>query len=129
MKVKYEFVNETVEVEVDEQWATVIAELDRRDYNNDKKETRRHTTLDNGFDDGEWLAVEDKGLTALFEDTEQLDRLASAMAHLNEKQRDLVRAVYFDGVSVNEYAAKEGVDHSAISHRLQTIHNKIKRYF
>ena len=37
MKVKYEFVNETVEVEVDEQWATVIAELDRRDYNNNKK--------------------------------------------------------------------------------------------
>ncbi len=129
MKVKYEFVNETVEVEVDKQWATVIAELDRRDYNNDKKETRRHTTLDNGFDDGEWLAVEDKGLTALFEDTEQLDRLASAMTHLNEKQRELVKAIFFDGVKASEYADFKGISKAAVSQQLSTVRKKIKKYF
>ena len=43
MKTKYEFVNgEVVEIEVSEEWAEVLAELDRQEYNNDKKETRRH---------------------------------------------------------------------------------------
>ena len=129
MKIKYEFVNETVEVEVDEQWATVIAELDRRDYNNDKKETRRHTTLDNGNDDGEWLAVEDDGIQSLFEDTEQLDRLASAITHLNEKQRNLVQAIYFDGIKASEYADLKGISKAAVSQQLSTIRKKIKKYF
>lgn len=129
MKIKYEFVNETVEVEVDEQWATVIAELDRHDYNNDKKETRRHTTLDNGFDDGEWLAVEEDGILSLFEDTEQLDRLASAMTHLNEKQCELVQAIFYDGVKPSEYARLTGVTKGAISHQIETIRKKLKKFF
>ena len=33
----------------------------------------------------------------------------------------MVRAIYFENVSVNDYAARMGVTQSAISHRLQTV--------
>ena len=46
MKIKYEFVTgETVEVEVDDSIGKVMVELDRIEYNNDHKETRRHCSL------------------------------------------------------------------------------------
>ena len=46
MKVKYQFVNETVEIEVDKDWSAVITELDRKECNNNKTETRRHCSFD-----------------------------------------------------------------------------------
>ena len=38
MKIKYEFVDGDVELEVSDEWASVLAELDRLERNNDKKE-------------------------------------------------------------------------------------------
>ena len=45
MKIKYEFATETVEIEVSEEWANILIDLDRQEYNN-HKETRRHCSLD-----------------------------------------------------------------------------------
>ena len=42
MKIEYKFVTGTVEVEVPDEWETVLVDLDRQEYNNDHKETRRH---------------------------------------------------------------------------------------
>lgn len=65
MKIKYEFATETVEIEVSEDWGDVLVDLNRQEYNNNHKETRRHTTLNNGYDDGDWLAVEDENLASI----------------------------------------------------------------
>ena len=46
MKIKYEFVDGDVELEVSDEWASVLAELDRLERNNDKKEKRRHYSLE-----------------------------------------------------------------------------------
>ena len=116
MKIKYEFVDGDVELEVSDEWASVLAELDRLERNNDKKEKRRH------------YSVEDKGISALFEGLGDAERLNEALTHLSSKQQALIRAIYFEGVTVNEYAKKEGVDHSAISHRLRTIYKKLKKF-
>lgn len=45
MKIKYEFANETVEIEVDEEWGNLLIDLNRQEYNNDHAETRRHCSL------------------------------------------------------------------------------------
>ncbi len=39
----------------------------------------------------------------------------------------MVQAIYFENVSVNDYAARMGVTQSAISHRLQTVKKKLKK--
>ncbi len=128
MKVNYKFANETVEIEVDEDWGNILIDLDRQEYNVNHKETRRHTTLDNENEDGEWLAVEDAEIAAFFAGESDEERLHSAISQLNPKQQELIRVIYFDGISVNDYATSEGVDQSAISHRLRTIYKKIKKF-
>ena len=47
MKITYKFVTgEVAEVEVSEEIGAVIVDLDRQEYNNDHKETRRHYSLE-----------------------------------------------------------------------------------
>ena len=41
MKIKYEFANEAVEIEVDEKWATLVLELDREEYNDNHQRPAR----------------------------------------------------------------------------------------
>ena len=128
MKIKYEFADGNVELEVSDEWASVLAELDRQERNNDKKEKRRHYSLEACTYEGEDFAEEDKNIAALFEGLNEVEKLSEAISHLSSKQQALIKAIYFERVTVNEYAKKEGVDHSAISHRLRTIYKKLKKF-
>jgi len=48
---------------------------------------------------------------------------------LKEKQAELLIAIVLDGVSVTEYADREGVSVSAISHRLDTAKKNFKKIY
>ena len=127
MKIRYEFVNgEVSEIEVDEGLGELLIDFDRQQYNNDHKETRRHVSLDGMDYEGELFAsAEDtEGELLRREDTA---RLMEAMEALSPSQRELALKVYFNGRSCASIAAEEGVDKSAISHRLERIHKKLKK--
>ena len=127
MKITYKFVTgEVAEVEVSEEIGAVIVDLDRQEYNNDHKETRRHYSLEGKVYEGMDYAVEDFGLEALFAGPTDEERLHAAIRQLSPDQQEMVRAIYFEDVSVNDYAARMGVTQSAISHRLQTVKKKLK---
>ncbi len=87
MKIKYEFVDGDVELEVSDEWASVLAELDRLERNNDKKEKRRHYSLEARTYEGAYYAVEDKGISALFEGLGDAERLNEALTHLSSNSR------------------------------------------
>ena len=72
-------------------------------------------------------AVEDPGLEALFAGPTDEERLHTAIRQLSPDQQEMVRAIFFENVSVNDYAARMGVTQSAISHRLQTVKKKLKK--
>ena len=128
MKITYKFVTgEVAEVDVSEEIGAVIVDLDRQEYNNDHKETRRHYSLEGKVYEGMDYAVEDSGLEALFAGPTDEERLHAAIRQLSHDQQEMVRAIYFENVSVNDYAARMGVTQSAISHRLQTVKNKLKK--
>lgn len=128
MKITYKFVTgEVAEVEVSEEIGAVIVDLDRLEYNNDHKETRRHYSLEGKVYEGMDYAVEDPGLEALFAGPTDEERLHAAIRQLSPDQKEMVRAIYFENVSVNDYAARTGVTQSAISHRLQTVKKKLKK--
>lgn len=101
--------------------------MDRQEYNNDHKETRRHYSLEGKVYEGMDYAVEDSGLEALFAGPTDEERLHAAIRQLSPDQQEMVRAIYFENVSVNDYAARTGVTQSAISHRLQTVKKKLKK--
>jgi RNA polymerase sigma factor (sigma-70 family) len=145
LKYTYQFNNEQITIEVDEAFYHVLVELDRREYNIDHKETRRHTSLDSyeGIDNP---SCENPRLsrdafefrngicndgTELFSDLEmeyERAHIRSAVNKLGPSQRELITAIYFQGISVNNYAKRAGVDHSAISHRLKTAYKNLKKY-
>ena len=127
MKIQYKFVNETISIDVPDDWGEILIDLDRQEYNNDHKETRRHYSLEGKVYEGMDYAVEDPGLDALFAGPTDEERLRAAIQKLDPDQQAMIRAIYFEGVSVNDYAARMGVTQSAISHRLQTVRKKLKK--
>ena len=126
MKITYEFVTGEISgVEVDERLGGMLLDLDRQQYNNDKKETRRHVSLDGMDYEGELFAsAEDTEGEAVRR--EDMARLYSAMEALSPSQRELVKKVYFEERKITDIAHEEGVDKSAVSHRLERIHKKLK---
>ena len=95
MKIKYEFADETIEIEVDENWGAVLIELDRQEYNNDHAETRRHISLETALEDenNSWLTDNsDTELDAL--QNVDFARLRAAMQLLEPRQQQLIRQIY-----------------------------------
>ena len=45
MKIQYKFATDTVTIEVDDRWGELLVDLNRQEYNNDHKETRRHSSI------------------------------------------------------------------------------------
>ncbi len=127
MKIQYKFATETISIDVPNDWGEILIDLDRQEYNNDHKETRRHYSLEGKVYEGMDYAAEDSGLEALFAGPTDEERLHTAIRQLSPDQQAMIRSIYFDGVSVNDYAAWMGVTQSAISHRLQTVKKKLKK--
>ena len=89
MKIKYEFANETVEIEVDEQWGSVLIDLDRQEYNNNQTETRRHCSLDAINLDENWLPSDENTELSVLQRLDN-QRLYAAIAQLNPGQQSLI---------------------------------------
>lgn len=128
MKIKYQFATEETEIEVDEQWATILVDLDRKEYNNDHKETRRHYSLEARQYEGSDYSLYDEGLMELLGRNFQEDKLHDAIEQLTPAQQELVHKIFFEGYSINEYAAMCGVGKSAISRRISRIKNYLKKF-
>ena len=129
MKITYEFVTgEVSEVEVDERLGGMLLDLDRQQYNNDQKETRRHFSLDGMDYEGELFAsAEDTEREAVRR--EDMARLYSAMEALSPSQRELVEKVYFEGRKITDIAREEGVTKQSVHERVERALKKLKKNF
>ena len=129
MKYTYRFANGDVnEIEVTEDQAFALTDLDRLEYNNDHADTRRHISLDVAMED-EGMQFPDpivEGFSALFENDDRNALLAS-FVQLLPSQRALLRKVYGARRSYADIARDEGVDRSAIRKRMERIHEVLKK--
>ncbi len=127
MKVKYEFVTGTVEVEVTDDWGTLLVDLDRQEYNINHKETRRHCSLD-AYNQDDALLPSDEDVVRDILAAEDNQRLFEAIAHLDAEQQELVRAIFFGKMSVSEYAKRHGITQPAASQRKKAVLKKLKEF-
>lgn len=127
MKVKYQFVNEMVEIEIDNDWSAVITELDRKERNNNKTETRRHCSFD-AFD-METSFGSDTDASMEFLKKAEFKNVYATLEKLSERHRHLLTAVYMDGVSLTELAIQEGCTVAAIHYALSTARKKFKKIY
>ena len=60
---------------------------------------------------------------------EQYDRLYSAIAQLNERQREFVKLTYFEGKTQEEIANIYGITQQAVNCAMQKIYARLKKLF
>jgi len=125
----YKFCDGTAkEVEVSDELGAVIAEIERETENNDKREMRRHISL-------EWAAeredteipdnrveVEDESIKR-----REISKLRTAMKTLTPNQKELIRKVFFKGKTLTAVAVENGVSYQAIQGRLYKIYRKLRK--
>lgn len=128
MKIKYTFATETVEIEVNDEWAAVLVDLERQEYNNNHAETRRHCSLEALNLDDAYLPSDANLEQDVFDRTDK-DTLRAAIAELEPRQQDLIRKVYFEGKGYCELACEEGVSEAAIRQATNRAVKKLKKYF
>ncbi|MBP2655624.1 MAG: sigma70-ECF: polymerase sigma factor, sigma-70 family [Firmicutes bacterium] len=127
MKIKYEFLTgETVEIEAPDSVVEVSIEIDRAIYKNDRREKRRHNSIEALAEHGIQIADCSNEIAATVEAKETHEVLHKALDILIPKQRELIRKVFFEGRSISEVARAEGIDESSVRERLSRIYKKLK---
>ena len=114
MKIQYKFASETIAIEVSDECGEILIDLDRQEYNNDHKETRRHYHMEGCAYEGDDFAVEDPALARLLEDDGLLAKLPSAVTSLLPRQRRLINQVFVEKKTYVAIAREDGVDESAV---------------
>ena len=128
VKIMYRFADGHVEdLEVEQEVAETLKELDRQEYNNNHRETRRHVTFD-CTEEKTWLAVDDQRLSRLLDSPPDEIRLRIAINQLEQHHRDLIIAIFYRGIKIVEYARLSGVSQSAISQQLSNAIKKLKKF-
>ena len=127
VKIMYRFADGHVEeLEVEPEVAEALKELDRQEYNDNHRETRRHVTFD-CTEEKSWLAVDDQRLSRLLDGPPDEIRLRVAINQLEQHHRDLIIAIFYRGIKIVEYARLSGVSQSAISQQLSNAIKKLKK--
>ena len=125
MKFKYKFNNETIEIEVAEEWGNILLDLDRQESNNNQTEKRRHCSL-NALDQDDNLLPADGDFERDFLDD---DELRQHLDKLSPRQRYLLMEIHINGRSQTEIAAEEGVSVAAVHQALKRAEEKFKKIY
>lgn len=113
-------------IDVEDQWVNVLQELDHQEFNNDRAETRRHCSIET-YDPDDHRLPSKVDVTDSVEKREDDSRLSKALSALSPSQQDLIYALFFQGVSVSDYAKRNGVTPGAITQRKKTALKKLKK--
>lgn len=122
MKYVYQTVTEPETIDVDEKWVKILKDLDAEEERNNRKETRRHVSLENLTYEGDWFVLDDgfekKMISAI--------DLNNAISRLTERQQYLIKKVYFEGKTYSEIARLENKHKSSIAESVQSALKKLK---
>lgn len=93
-----------------------------------RKETRRHQSLDKSLEHGFDIADSSADTYEQAERKERTDKLYKAIALLSPEQQKPLRQVYFEYIPQTEIAKREGVTKKAINNCLARILARLKKY-
>lgn len=128
-KIKYTLANgKEIQIEVSDSCATEYVTLERHERLCERKETRRHQSLEKSLEGGFEFKDDRVDTLAKIIVEEEKDDLHKAITKLLPQQQELVRKIYFEEKTIKEIAEEENVSHQAISDRLQKILKKIKSF-
>ena len=127
MKKVYVFATgERVTAEISEEWAAVLAEMDRAEHANNEKHRSHRYSLDAVDFEGEEFGIYDAHPFEA-EDAEAA-RVRAAFDHLSAVQRKRL-ALYAAGKTYRDIAAIEKISAMACFESVEAAKNKFKKYF
>ncbi len=126
MKINYKDADgRTLELEVTDEVGTFYLESVETEKRSDRRETRRHTSLETfSYEDARYFS--DK--CDLIENLIESEVIRDAMSHLSQRQEYLIRKCCLEGWSFSELARQEGKDESAIRHAVSRAKEKLKKH-
>ena len=128
MKYTYKFLTDDQTVELDSKWVNILSEFDKKEQANQKAESRNHYHFEACEFEGNDFIDKNDVLTNLYKEIIDEEKFCIAFYKLKPKQRKLLLTRYYYGVSVNEIAREEGVTSAAISQRIKTAQNNLKKF-
>ena len=129
MNIKYEFVTgEVVEIEVAEYLGEVSIEIERKDYNLNHKESRRHNSIEVMEEQGKQFKDYRIDILEEIEEAEINDELHKALDKLLPQQKELIEEIFVKEKTIVKVAAEQGVTEAAIRNRLKKIYKKLKTF-
>lgn len=129
MKIKYTFVNgEETSVEVYDDFEEIILDLDRDLKNNNRKETRRHESLNLLDSDKQSIATNTDVYSQTLKNLDK-DKLYAAIAKLKPQEQELLRNLYLSDKPMTQKRCADilGITENAVRKRLAKIRLKLKK--
>ena len=129
MNIKYEFITgEVVEIEVPDYMGEVSIEIEKQDYNLNRKETRRHNSIEVMEEQGSQFKDYRIDILDEIEEKEINDELHKALDKLLPQQKELIEEICIKEKTIVKVAAEQGVTEAAIRNRLKKIYKKLKTF-
>ncbi len=94
-----------------------------------RKETRRHTSLEHLFEQGHFIEDQDSDLSQHGVRMENILKMRKALSALTDKQRNVIIARHVDNLSFNEIGRKMGVTGKTVIAHFKAAEKKIKKYY
>ena len=132
MKIKYRLANgKTVEVEVTDEQANVIVDINRKSDSNDRKfseRARKEASLNYLNAEYDWEPTDKTvDISAEVERNDEAGRVRRAVGTLSIRHQEIVRLYFFEHKTQAEIAKILGIDQSGIQRQLQTIYKSLKK--
>lgn len=133
--IRYEFITEEiVEIEISDEWGEKLKSVKREQWKLDKREERHSVNFADLDGKEEYFADSKDDPSAMIEEERYRDykadherRIAKAFSELSVSQRELLKALYEDGMTETEYASKLGISQAAVARRLNRIKRKLEK--
>lgn len=116
------------EIEVTEEFAAQYEQLEKDEKNVNRKETRRHQSLDKSMEHG--FDVADPSVN-VFEQVERRllsEQIHTALHKLTDKQRAVVSLYFFDGLNFREIGERLHIGTSAVFDHYSAAIKKLKKF-
>lgn len=126
MRIKLHQPTGIKEITVTEAEGKEIIELNRIEYNDNHRETRRHVSLE-AYDPYGALVQNDADPYQAVVNKEEMDQLYHSISQLKPAQQKLLMKKFWNEMKQIDIAKDEGVSKMAITKRLQTIYRHLKK--
>lgn len=114
------------EITVTEAEGKEIIELNRIEYNDNHRETRRHVSLE-AYDPYGALVQDDADPYQSVINKEEMEQLHHSINQLKPEQQKLVIKKFWNDMKQVDIAKDDGVTKMAITKRFQTVYRRLKK--